>query len=384
MPTPTKLIWFGNSNSLLGNAKWSFDVVQEHAAPPGRRLLQRVVLDELLRVLGHRVPGRLVGRVQAPGHDGELHEPVPARVPDDAARAHPRHAVGLRDRSPASPRRSARSSASRAWPTTGEGVLDGDPTPYLQRDPRRLERDPRLPVRRAARELRERRAVPHEQPHLPARTSAGSSVRRTSPGTRRRAGSSSTGRSPSGRRPASRSRSGASPSTRPSTSRTRSSRTRITRRSARSTPEDYGVPEEQTDVETRQTRNVVRTWAGARSSKHPLTRAGSRLPVRLPDAEVPLGRALDRGRLGLDRDALRPLRRHLPPRRRARPGRARRTPRSTRPTRRSSDWATGTTSGSTRTRRTARTATAQGRRFYYEVARVMMRVRVFSGHAAGA
>jgi nitrate reductase alpha subunit len=28
LPTPTKLIWFGNSNSLLGNAKWSFDVVK--------------------------------------------------------------------------------------------------------------------------------------------------------------------------------------------------------------------------------------------------------------------------------------------------------------------------------------------------------------------
>lgn len=28
MPTPTKFIWFGNSNSLLGNAKWSFDVMK--------------------------------------------------------------------------------------------------------------------------------------------------------------------------------------------------------------------------------------------------------------------------------------------------------------------------------------------------------------------
>ncbi len=27
-PTPTKLIWVGNSNSLLGNAKWSYDVVK--------------------------------------------------------------------------------------------------------------------------------------------------------------------------------------------------------------------------------------------------------------------------------------------------------------------------------------------------------------------
>lgn len=28
MPTPTKMIWFGNSNSLLGNAKWSYDVLR--------------------------------------------------------------------------------------------------------------------------------------------------------------------------------------------------------------------------------------------------------------------------------------------------------------------------------------------------------------------
>ena len=27
-PTPTKMIWFGNSNSLLGNAKWSYDVLE--------------------------------------------------------------------------------------------------------------------------------------------------------------------------------------------------------------------------------------------------------------------------------------------------------------------------------------------------------------------
>jgi nitrate reductase / nitrite oxidoreductase, alpha subunit len=28
MPTPSKLIWFGNSNSLLGNAKWSYDLTE--------------------------------------------------------------------------------------------------------------------------------------------------------------------------------------------------------------------------------------------------------------------------------------------------------------------------------------------------------------------
>ncbi|HET9461507.1 MAG TPA: molybdopterin oxidoreductase, partial [Gaiellaceae bacterium] len=37
------------------------------------------------------------------------------------------------------------------------------------------------------------------------------------------------------------------------------------------TPEDYGVPESQLDVETRQYRNVVRTWQELKLSKHPLT-----------------------------------------------------------------------------------------------------------------
>jgi nitrate reductase alpha subunit len=39
------------------------------------------------------------------------------------------------------------------------------------------------------------------------------------------------------------------------------------------TPEDYGVPEEQDDIETRQTRNVVRTWAELSQTQHPLNRA---------------------------------------------------------------------------------------------------------------
>jgi nitrate reductase alpha subunit len=39
------------------------------------------------------------------------------------------------------------------------------------------------------------------------------------------------------------------------------------------TPQDYGVPEEQDDIETRQTRNVVRTWAELSQTQHPLNRA---------------------------------------------------------------------------------------------------------------
>jgi nitrate reductase alpha subunit len=37
------------------------------------------------------------------------------------------------------------------------------------------------------------------------------------------------------------------------------------------TPEEYGVPESQMDAETRQFRNVVRTWQELKLSKHPLT-----------------------------------------------------------------------------------------------------------------
>jgi nitrate reductase alpha subunit len=35
-------------------------------------------------------------------------------------------------------------------------------------------------------------------------------------------------------------------------------------------PQDYGVPEDQLDVETRQARNVIRTWAELSQSHHPL------------------------------------------------------------------------------------------------------------------
>jgi hypothetical protein len=60
---------------------------QQHAAEDRVHRLRRLVVDGLVRVRGHGLRLRLVGRVQAPGHDGLLHQPVPADVPEDAAQA---------------------------------------------------------------------------------------------------------------------------------------------------------------------------------------------------------------------------------------------------------------------------------------------------------
>ena len=92
---------------------------QEHAAEAGGRLLQRVALDELVRVLGHRVPGRLVGRVQAPGHDRELYEP-PSCWPSRRRRSRGSTTRAPTTRSsPGSPRGSRTSQRSRACARTG-------------------------------------------------------------------------------------------------------------------------------------------------------------------------------------------------------------------------------------------------------------------------
>ena len=97
----------------------------------------------------------------------------------------------------------------------------------------------------------------------------------------------------------------------------------------------------------------------AQGDAAPAARGEPGLPVHLPDAEVPLGRALDGSRRRLDRDAVRPVRRPVPARPAEPRGRARRTSRSTRRTRSSSGSTTATTPGSTPIRPIARTATGR-------------------------
>ena len=192
--------------------------------------------------------------------------------PDDAARADPRHALRLRDPRAGAAASSASSWTSRAWRDVLEGRPRRRPDAVPAARPLGSNATRGDPLRRPARELAGGRPAAHEPAHLPARTRAGSSARRTSPGTRRPAGSSSTAPSPSGRRRASRCPSGASRSTRRSTSRTRSSRTREHPSINPRGPEDYGVPESQTrrrDAPVPQRRAHV---AGAQAdSKHPLT-----------------------------------------------------------------------------------------------------------------
>ena len=77
-------------------------------------------------------------------------------------------------------------------------------------------------------------------------------------------------------------------------------------------PEDYGVRRDDLSGETRQGRNVVRTWARAEELAAPA--ASRRLPLRLPHAQVPPRRPHHADRHRHDRHAVRAVRRHLPPR----------------------------------------------------------------------
>jgi hypothetical protein len=66
MPAPTKAMWLNNSNSVIGNVKWHYDVVHNTLPKIEFIALRRLVVDGLVRVLRHRLRLRLVGRVQAP------------------------------------------------------------------------------------------------------------------------------------------------------------------------------------------------------------------------------------------------------------------------------------------------------------------------------
>ena len=65
MPTPTKVIWVGNSNSLLGNAKWSLRSVMNTLRQEAIFWANEWHWTGVVRVRGRGVPRRLVGRVQA-------------------------------------------------------------------------------------------------------------------------------------------------------------------------------------------------------------------------------------------------------------------------------------------------------------------------------
>ncbi|HEY7380858.1 MAG TPA: molybdopterin-dependent oxidoreductase, partial [Gaiella sp.] len=268
IPTPTKLIWFANSNSLLGNAKWSFDLVKNTLPRQEAIFCNEWHWTSSCEYADLVFPADSWAEFKLADMTASCTNPFLLAFPttplerihesrsDYEALALAAAALGeLIDE----PRMAA------YW----RGVLDGDPTPYLQRI---------LSGSNATRgvsfaELHEssRRGVPllmnprtypraagweQRQEDKPWYTPTGRlELYRPEPEFRAAGEALPVWREPVdatfyepnailANRP--------HPSIRPRT------------------PEDYGVPTAQRDVETRQWRNVVLTWDELSRSRHPL------------------------------------------------------------------------------------------------------------------
>jgi nitrate reductase alpha subunit len=269
LPTPTKLVWFGNSNSLIGNAKWSFDIVR-NTLPRQEAVFCNEwwwtasceYADLVFAVdswAEHKLPDMTASctnpfllafprtelpRIHDTRSDYEVHALVAKRLGD---------LIG-------EPRMAA------YW----RGVLDGDPSPYLQRI---------LAGSNATRGLSFDELHASCAAGVPALMNV-----RTYP---RAAGweqryedkpwYTRTGRLEFYRpEPEWRAAGEQLPVFREAVDATRyepnvilSNRPHPAIRPR--TPRDYGFPETRLDPETRQVRNVVRTWAQLRRTRHPLT-----------------------------------------------------------------------------------------------------------------
>jgi nitrate reductase alpha subunit len=271
MPTPTKLIWFGNSNSLLGNAKWSFDVVKNTLPRQDAVFCNEWHWTSSCEYADIVFPVDSWAEFKLPDVTASCTNPFLLAFPvTPLQRIHDT--------------RSDYESLALAAEALGElideprmaqywrGVLDGDPSPYLQRilggsNATRgvtidelhescaqgvpLLMNPRTYPRAAGWEQRNedkpwynatgRLEFYRPEPEFQA---AGESL-------------------PVWREPVDATfyepnailSNAAHPSIKPRT------------------PGDYGIPEAQLDVETRQYRNVVRTWDELQRTRHPLNEA---------------------------------------------------------------------------------------------------------------
>jgi nitrate reductase alpha subunit len=269
MPTPTKLIWFGNSNSLLGNAKWSFDVVKNTLPRQEAVFCNEWHWTSSCEYSDLVFPADSWAEFKLPDMTASCTNPFLLAFPKTPlARVHDTRsdyeilagvAAAL-----------AELVDEPAMRTYWQGVLDGDPTPYLQRvlagsNATRgvLYTDLHESCAQGVPLLMNTRTYPRHagweqrQEDKPWYTPTGRlELYRPEPEWQAAGESLPVWREPvdatfyepnailSNQR---------HPSIRPKA------------------PEEYGVPESQTDVETRQYRNVVRTWQELKLSKHPLT-----------------------------------------------------------------------------------------------------------------
>ena len=268
MPTPTKLIWFGNSNSLLGNAKWSFDVVHNTLPKQDAIFCNEWFWTSSCEYSDLVFPVDSWAEFKLPDMTASCTNPFLLAFPhtpltrihdtksDYEVLALTAEALGTLVDEP---------RMARYW----KGILEGDPTPYLQRvltgSPAthgytfdRLHASCRegVPLLMNTRTYPRHGGWEQRQEDKPWYTKTGRLEFYRPEPEFRAAGEML----PVWREPVDASR------YEPNAILSNKDHPSIAPRG----PEDYGVPEDRMDVETRQARNVVRTWEELRASSHPL------------------------------------------------------------------------------------------------------------------
>ena len=212
LDTPTKVIWFGNSNSLLGNAKWSFDVVKNTLPRQDAIFCNEWHWTSSCEYADLVFPADSWAEFKLPDMTASCTNPFLLAFPTTPlARIHNSRSdyeiLALTARKLGELVQEPR--MTDYW----KGVLDGDPSPYLQRILSGSNATRGTTFEDPPRIVEGRHAPPDERAHLPEGGRVGA-ARKTSPGTRRPDGSSSIAPSGSSRRRARRCPSGTSPSTR--------------------------------------------------------------------------------------------------------------------------------------------------------------------------
>jgi nitrate reductase alpha subunit len=269
MPTPTKLIWFGNSNSLLGNAKWSFDVVKNTLPRQEAVFCNEWFWTSSCEYSDLVFPVDSWAEFKLPDMTASCTNPFLLAFPvtpferihdtrsDYEALALVAQRLGELTDIP---------EMSDYW----RGVLDGDPTPYLQRilngsnatrgiqfaDLHELSSEG-IPMLMNNRTYPRHGGWEQRQEDKPWYTASGRlEFYRPEPEFRAAGESLPVHREPVDATPYE-----------PNVIVSGAPHPSIVPRP----PEDYGVPESQLDIETRQARNVIRSWSELAQTRHPLS-----------------------------------------------------------------------------------------------------------------
>ena len=269
MPTPTKLIWFGNSNSLLGNAKWSFDVVKNTLPKQDAIFCNEWHWTSSCEYSDLVFPADSWAEFKLPDMTASCTNPFLLAFPKTPlARIHnTRSDYEILAGVAAALAEAVDEPRMKAY---WKGVLDGDPTPYLQRvlsgsnatrgilfDDLHESSAKGVPLLMNVRTYPRHAGWEQRQEDKPWYTPTGRLEFYRPEPEWQAAGESL----PIWREPVD------ATFYEPNAILANRKHPSINPKS----PEDYGVPESQMDAETRQYRNVVRTWQELKLSKHPLT-----------------------------------------------------------------------------------------------------------------